>query len=99
VGEDCLLWKGGRDQPGGWMLTAGQRKTWTRGYSPPKPPVPDNSKAEAETTAEALVGEFLRPQFLKPPPRSRSGCEHQASSPKARGDQPSRRSNSSLTAR
>jgi hypothetical protein len=51
---------------------ARQRKTWV--FSPPKPPplpVPDDLKAEVETKAEALVEEFLKPQFIKPPPKDR----------------------------
>jgi hypothetical protein len=50
---------------------AKQRKTWV--FSPPKPPtppVPDNLKAEVEAKAEALVDEFLKPQFIKPPPKN-----------------------------
>src|SRR5262245_3050718 len=49
---------------------AKQRKTWV--FSPPKPPpppVPDDLKAEVERKAEALVEEFLKPQFIKPPPK------------------------------
>ena len=47
---------------------AEQRKTWV--YSPPKPVVPDDLKAEVQTKAEALVEEFLKPQFIKPPPKN-----------------------------
>jgi hypothetical protein len=50
---------------------AKQRKTWV--HCPPKPsppPVPDNLKAEVEKKAEALVAEFLKPQFIKPPPKN-----------------------------
>src|SRR5215470_4885019 len=47
---------------------AKQRKTWV--YGPPKPVVPDNLKAEVQTKAEALVEEFLKPQFIKPPPKN-----------------------------
>ena len=53
------------------MLMAKQRKTWV--FSPPKPPpppVPDDLKAEAEQKAGALVEEFLKPQFIKPPPKN-----------------------------
>jgi hypothetical protein len=52
------------------MLMAKQRKTWV--FSPPKPPppVPDGLKAEVEQKAEALVGEFLKPEFIKPPPKN-----------------------------
>jgi hypothetical protein len=32
--------------------------------------VPDNLKAEVEKKAEALVAEFLKPQFIKPPPKN-----------------------------
>ena len=49
---------------------AKQRKTWV--FSPPKPPpppVPDDLKAEVERKAGALVEEFLKPQFIKPPPK------------------------------
>jgi hypothetical protein len=46
------------------MLIAKQRKTFV--YSPPKPPVPDTLKTEVETQSEALMGEFLKPQFIKP---------------------------------
>jgi hypothetical protein len=51
---------------------AKQRKTWV--FSPPKPPpppVPDDLKAEAVTKAGELVERFLKPQFLKPPPKDR----------------------------
>ena len=50
---------------------AKQRKTWV--FSPPKPfprPVPDDLKAEVERKAEVLVEEFLKPQFIKPPPKN-----------------------------
>jgi hypothetical protein len=50
---------------------AKQRKTWV--YCPPKPSpplVPDNLKAEVEKKAEALVEEFLKPQFIKLPPNN-----------------------------
>ena len=53
------------------MLMAKQRKTWV--FSPPKPPpppVPDDLKAEVERKAGALVEEFLKPQFIKPPPKN-----------------------------
>src|SRR5215469_884801 len=53
------------------MRMAKQRKTWV--FSPPKPPpspVPDDLKAEVETIGEALVEEFLKPQFIKPPPKN-----------------------------
>jgi hypothetical protein len=49
-------------------------KGWTWVYSPkslPKPKVPDDLKAEGQRKAEALVEEFLRPQFIKPPPKNR----------------------------
>jgi hypothetical protein len=53
------------------MRMAKQRKTWV--FSPPKPPtppVPDDLQAEVERKAGALVEEFLKPQFLKPPPKN-----------------------------
>ena len=50
---------------------AKQRKTWVfSSPKPPPPPVPDDLKAEVERKAEALVEEFLKPQFLKPPPKN-----------------------------
>jgi hypothetical protein len=52
-------------------LMAKQRKAWV--YCPPKPLPPqmrDNLKAEVERKAEALVEEFLKPQFIKPPPNN-----------------------------
>jgi hypothetical protein len=53
------------------MRMAKQRKTWV--FSPPKPfprPVPDDLKAEVERKAGALVEEFLKPEFIKPPPKN-----------------------------
>ena len=44
-------------------------KTWTWVYRPPKPPVPDDLQAEVGRKAEAVVQEFLKPQFIKPPPK------------------------------
>jgi hypothetical protein len=44
-------------------------KTWTWVYRPPKPPVPADLKAEVGRKAEAVVQEFLKPQFIKPPPK------------------------------
>ena len=52
------------------MLMAKQRMTWTWVSSPHKPPVPDDLKAEVKMKAEGLVEEFLKPQFVKPPPKN-----------------------------
>jgi hypothetical protein len=49
---------------------AKQRKTWTWAYSTPKPSVPDELKAGVKTKAEALLEKFLKPQFIKPPPKN-----------------------------
>lgn len=49
------------------------KKQWTWVYSPkslPKPPVPDDLKAEVQGKADALVEEFLKPNFIKPPPKN-----------------------------
>jgi hypothetical protein len=37
--------------------------------------VPDNRKAEVVTKAEALVEEFLKPHFIKPPPKNWIGAD------------------------
>lgn len=50
------------------MPMAKQRKTWV--YSPPKPTVPDDLTASVKAKAEALVEEFLKPEFIKPPPKN-----------------------------
>ena len=42
-------------------------KTWTWVYRPPKPPVPDDLKAEVGRKAEALVEEFLKPTIREDP--------------------------------
>jgi hypothetical protein len=47
---------------------ARQRKTWA--YSPPKPIVSDDLKAEVRAKAEALIEEFLKPEFIKSPPKN-----------------------------
>jgi hypothetical protein len=48
-------------------------KKWTWIVSPkslPKPAVPEDLKAEVKDKATALVEEFLKPQFIKPPPKN-----------------------------
>ena len=47
---------------------AKQRKTWL--YRPPKPVVPDDLKAEVLQKADELVQDFLKPKFVKPPPKN-----------------------------
>ncbi len=47
---------------------AKQRKTWVN--SPPKPTVSDDLKAQVQAKAETLVQEFLKPEFIKPPPKN-----------------------------
>jgi hypothetical protein len=45
-------------------------RTWV--FSPkslPKPAVPKEFKAEVQDKATVLVEEFLKPQFIKPPPK------------------------------
>ncbi len=47
-----------------------RQKVWV--YIPPKPPkpkVPENIKIEVETRASVLVELFLKPNYIKPPPK------------------------------
>jgi hypothetical protein len=45
-----------------------RKKIWV--YSPPKSKVPDIVKAEVETKATELVNAFLKPEYIKPPPKN-----------------------------
>jgi hypothetical protein len=49
------------------------KKEWTLIISPksvPKPAVPDDLKAEVQEKATVLVEKFLKPHFIKPPPKN-----------------------------
>ncbi len=49
------------------------RKGWTWVFSPkslPKPQVPDDLKAEVLSEADILIEEFLKPNFIKKPPKN-----------------------------
>jgi hypothetical protein len=49
------------------------KRQWTWVASPkraPKPMLPDHLKAEVQDMATALVEEFLKPEFIKPPPKN-----------------------------
>jgi hypothetical protein len=49
------------------------RKGWTWVYSPkslPKPKVPDDLKGEVLSQANDLIGESLKPNFIKKPPKN-----------------------------
>ena len=49
------------------------KKQWTWVFSPkslPKPALPDHLRAEVQEKANLLVEEFLKPQFIKPPPKN-----------------------------
>jgi hypothetical protein len=45
-------------------------KTWTWVHSPEKLKAPDDLKAEVLSKANELIEEFLKPQFIKPPPKN-----------------------------
>ena len=52
------------------------KKGWTWVFNPkslPKPKVPDDLKAEVQDRANQLVEEFLKPNFIKKPPKNTSG--------------------------
>lgn len=45
-------------------------RTWVWAPSkPPKPSVPSSVKAQVETSAGELVDSFLKPTYIKPPPK------------------------------
>ena len=48
------------------------KKGWTWVFSPkslPKPKVPDDLKADVLSKADELVEKFLKPNFIKKPPK------------------------------
>jgi hypothetical protein len=48
-----------------------RQKTWVRAAKKPsKPQVSDGVKAELTTKAQGLIEEYLKPQHIKPPPKT-----------------------------
>ncbi len=47
-----------------------RQKVWVfRPPKPPKPKVPENIKIEVEIKAKELIESFLKPNYIKPPPK------------------------------